>query len=287
MKILAKFLSGLLVVALSSAIMVICLDATILKASFITAKADQTTIYNSISSQLIDGIASNNGVEQPMVKTELSSVITPGYVKSKLAAYLQGLENHYRLGGAAPQLDLSDLPGQLSAAGVTLPADAQTKLNDQINQQLGQSSKAPPLAGIYHTSASAKLGLWLAAIVLAILLVLISPGNRRLRALAKAFFGTALLLGVYYVILRYLPSFAAGRIAMTGGNNPLLGSVNQLLAAATAGVASVVLRWIIGLVALGAVLLVAEPIIGRRSRKPDAKSDQARKPLPILRRERD
>lgn len=282
MKFLRRFISTLLVLSLSSAIMVVCLDATILRADFITAKADQTSIYANLANQLTQNLASSgNQAQQAETQQALKGVITPDYVKAKLTTYLQGLEQHFRSGLPTPTLDLSDLPAKLAAAGITLPPDDQAKLNSQIDQQTSKSSQVSGLSAVYHDGTAAKWGLWLAAIILAVILVLLSPAGRRLTHLAKALVASAVLLLVYYAILRYLPTLVAQKVATSNAAGPLLASVNQLLAKATAGVATVVLRWIIGLAALAAALFVAEPILNHRQRK----QERDRIPLPVSRRE--
>lgn len=286
MKLLRKIISGLLVLSLTSAIMLVCLDATILRADFITAKADQTNIYSNLANQLTKSLAtSSDAAQQTATQQALSSVITPTYVKGKLTTYLQGLEQHFRLGQPTPTLDFSDLSSKLAAAGITLPPDGQAQLNSQINQETAKSSQVSGLGALYHNGTATKWGLWVAAIILAGLLALASPDGRRLTTLAKAFIASAILLLVYYAILRYLPTLVAQKVTTTSVTGPLLASVNQLLAKATAGVASVVLRWIIGLGVLAAALFVAEPIINHRQHKQQRALAKDRTPLPVARRE--
>ena len=282
MKFLRKLIGGLLVLSLSSAIMIVCLDATILRADYITAKADQTNIYSNLANQLSQNLAtSSNQAEQTQTQQALKGVITPDYVKAKLTAYLQGLEQHFRLGQPTPTLDLGDLPPKLAAAGITLSPDGQAQLNRQIDQDSAKSGQVTGLGAIYHNGSALKWGLWVAAAILAGLLALVSPADRRLTTLAKALVATVVLLLVYYAILRYLPTLVAQRVATSSATGPLLASANQLLAKATAGVASVVLRWIVGLVAVAVALFAIEPILNHRQRK----LQKARIPLPVARRE--
>jgi hypothetical protein len=206
MKFLAGLLSTLLIPLIFSAILGFTLSKTLLNAEYMSEKAKTSGLYTDIATIIPEQIAANSvRSEDPKEKEKmnqlLTSVLTPGYLETKVDTFLKDFNNRYMGDGSAPipEINLEELLVQARAQGVEVPeGDFQAKITIPTEQDA-------QIKAVFDKAKPAITGTVIGAVIAFLFLLLISIKIHSYWGIVWAFFVSALLQGLLFFVIKGSP----------------------------------------------------------------------------------
>jgi hypothetical protein len=250
MRIIGRFLAGLLVITLLASVGAWVMDRTVGNAEYLQTKVDQTQLADKVARELptVLGRMAGGGESQVI----LEQTVTPQFVRQQLAVIVPSLVAHYRDGGPAPTLNLRPLRDDIVGQDYVLPPALAATL--QTQQAVTPRSDVD---SVLQTGAGrAKLVLWLgplAAIVLAALIFLLG-GHHRWGILAGACLGGAIGVVALAGLAQLPPNLVASTLATSPAKE--LEAPIKTFMSAIAKDQTTMLLWAAGALAALAVALV-------------------------------
>lgn len=220
---LSKFISTLLALLLFGIIVLGICTQTVFSSHYLEGKLTDVHGYSRLSVALSNELAQqNSGLGDPMLSSQVQSILTPTVLKQKINGALEQFEAYNRHGGPKPVIDLTDLAAKAQAAGLDVSADS--NLNRPINlsgtEKLHEVSQGLKLAGY---------GTLVAVVILALALILICWHRRRFAALPDVLIWVGILTGLLALFFGLVPGVAAHFIKL-GSNADSFSAIAQDLA---------------------------------------------------------
>ncbi len=201
MKIIAGFLSSLLVPLLLSASLSLVVRKTIMDSGYIGHKIETTQVTTDLS-RVLPGLIvkqAGPGVDAKQVQAVVQTVLTPGAIQSKVTDGLSQLNSYLANNGAVPELDLRDLAIQARKSGLDIPDELTTK------PLVLPADTGSQLKRIYSLSNQIDMISLVATGVLFLLLFLICVRLKNYKFLVSLFLTNGAFQLVLFVAARYAP----------------------------------------------------------------------------------
>ena len=198
LKVASKFVSSLLVLTLSSAIVTLVLSQTVFSSQYLEGKLAETDSYVKLSTALSQEAAKSSALPIPNADQLIQGVVTPDVVKTKLDSALEQFQAYYQGKGPAPVLDLSDIANQAQALGV--PIGDNTELSKPIQLTPAGTSRKPGQA-----FNNIRQYTFILSAVLLLVLVLICWKRHNYKPLPNVLISVGILLGIWAVFFSFTP----------------------------------------------------------------------------------
>lgn len=194
--LLSKFLAGLLVSVLCSAIITIIMSQTLLSAHYIEGRLTAVNGYNRLSTALTQEVSQEAGAtNNPEVNAKLQSILTPTALEQKINTALDQLQQFYQGKAPAPTITLNDLATQAQAQGI--PVQQTTTLTQPI-ELAGNGAKTSQTnqTNVAKTFDHIRLTTILTAGALTAALLALSWRRHRYSTLPDVLVGVGVLMGL-------------------------------------------------------------------------------------------
>lgn len=213
MKILAVIATSILINMVGAIIVTWVFMATLLNPHYLVQEADRANIYPGAQHLLLDSFVENipEVQERQQTRDALDKVVTPDYLKKKVASLSEALYTRMHGGSVVPSLDVSDFGDQLKAAGYKIDTSNLPK-----SIPLPNTIDAP----LTHGAAVAYLvQFWLAVGcgILFLVVLLISIKVRQYRSLIYFFLTTGLSVLSLALLFMYGPQVILEQLVRLDG----------------------------------------------------------------------
>ncbi len=219
----SKVLGTLFLMAMVSITINFVLSQTVLSSGYLDARLKKVHAYDQLSTAITDEITKKSGAD-PATIAKVQDIVTPEVLEQRIPGVLKQFEDYTKNGGAAPQIDVSDLVEQARAAGIEIPADSNLdqpiSLADGVGSiKLDQTSKQ---AGQLNTLAIVAAGVLGAAL----LLVCWLRRDFTIFPVLAIVYGAIFIVGAFF--LWVVPSALSSHFHIGDGN--VFASVGQTVA---------------------------------------------------------
>lgn len=223
LKILSKFLSGLLVLALLLLIVNWVTGQTVLSSSYLKGELKDADAYSRLSGAFSSEVAKQASIQDPQLAATIQDVITPEAVQERVDPALEQFEGYLKGEDEPPQIDVADLVTQLQTAGV--PVGDTTELSEPI-QLVPQQQEATPLT---KNAGSTKALSAAVAVLLLAALAFLSWKTKRYTTLPNVAIVCGVLLGLLALFMLFIPD-VLDNVVKFGGNSNTFSSIAADLA---------------------------------------------------------
>lgn len=262
MKLLSRFLGGLLALVLAATAGAWVLGQALVDEHYLVRRAADAQIADQLADGLPAALAALTSTPED-TRVILAQAVTPAFVRDQLETVLPQLVRYYAQNGAVPQVDLRDLAVRIRGEGFAVPPALEPTLATPQSVTAGRLDGT--LRAVAHTSSQL---VWLGPLAAAGLtgLILLVARQRRWLVLAGAAMGGA--LGVLILAaLAYVPPPLIASTLTTSPARALAPAVRSL-AEAVARDQSHRLLWVAaGLAGAAALLCVIHSVARLRHRK--------------------
>jgi hypothetical protein len=245
MKLLSKFIGGILILTISTVTLAYIMSATLLSADYYKAKANELHLYETLSTSIPGNIAGGD----PATQAALTSIVSNAYVQQKLNPFLDGIQHYYFDNAPAPQIDFSDFAAEAQRQGIVIPPDSGVT-KPIVFQDPGLKQYLSQVAAI-------KLYGLILALLLAAAMIGINKGRHRFTALGKTLIVAGIWEGVIFLLLQVLPGVAESFIKGQKDIGPLQPILIDLFKSVLADIGHEFGLVAIGLAIAGAALIIA------------------------------
>lgn len=209
-RILSHILIALAVASLISTYFIWVVDATVFNPTKLTEELRKSGVSSELANVLVERTVQKMPPEEAEVnRPKVAQVITPVYIERKLNELAKALTTFMKEGSPQPTLDLTDFPGQVGNAGITLTLEESAEFDKPI--ELNKQEKLNWLPRAYKILGKAKYVGVLLFIVLLTIELFVSPTGQKLKRTGRIFLHTSVWFFTLWAMLIYVPSKLAER----------------------------------------------------------------------------
>lgn len=219
-RLLSHLLISLAVLCFIATYFMWVIDATVLNAKKLTGELRKNGVPSALANVLVDrAVEEMPEQDKEANRPKVAQVLTAKYVDRKLTEIADTLSTYMKKGNPQPSINLTDFPGQIRAAGISLTEEQAARFDEPIQLNKGGDLNAIPQ--LYKTFSIAKYAGLILCIVLIVAEWFVSPVGIKLRRTGRVFLHTSLWFFVTWLGLIFFPSRVVTDGKIVGSNTSL------------------------------------------------------------------
>lgn len=212
-KLLSHLLISVALFVLTATFFMWTIDNRVLNPDSLSAELRKAGVGQELSELMPEIVtAENNSTDEEKadVSSKISKVVTAAYVDEKITQITDSVLTFVREGEPQPQIDLSDFPQQLKAAGIEADGDFAEGFEKPI--ELNKEGKLDNIHNGYQIFSMVKYAGLLLFAVFMLLEWYVAEKGQKLKRISRVFLYAGLSYMIYWLALIVAPSQLASTL---------------------------------------------------------------------------